>query len=150
MKGISPMIATVLLIAFTIAIGGLISIFMNRLTTTTTGETEKSSTGIIECSNVRIDILSVTGAGSVGSLVITNPSGNKIYITGLVDNLANSSTVPAGYKTLTAGNTTIMTPINITSTATKLTIVGLCENTAQTSNISVTGSCTKGANCWPS
>jgi flagellin-like protein len=150
MKGISPMIATVLLIAFTIAIGGIISIFMNRLTTTSTGEAEKGSTGIIECSNARIDILSVAGAGVNGSVVITNPSNNKIYITGIVDDKANSSTVPAGYKVLASGNTTTLYNLGITSTATKITIVGLCESSAQTSNVSVTGICTKGATCWPS
>lgn len=152
MKGISQMIATVLLIAFTIAIGGIISIFMNRLTTTTTGATEKSSTGIIECSGIYIDILSVNGTSGVNnaSLVVTNPSSNKIYITGIVDNLAISSVVPTSVKILNASTTATVTPVNITSTATKITIVGLCENLAATSNVSVTGSCSKGANCWPS
>jgi flagellin-like protein len=149
MKGISPMIATVLIIAFTIAIGGVISVFMNRLTTTQIGETEKSSAGIIQCSNVRIDILSVTGAGTSGSIVVTNPSSNKIYITGIVDDVANSSTVPAGYKILTAGNTTTINPVNITNTSTKITIVGLCENTGSTQNVSIQGICIKGGNCWP-
>ena len=150
MKGISPMLATVLLIAFTIAVGGIISVFFTNLTKTQTGETEKGSTAVVECSNVRIEILAVTGAGTTGSAVVTNPSGNKIYITGIVDNLANSSVIPAGTRVLVSGNTTTVTPINVTGTALKLTMVGLCENTAGTSNFSISGVCTKGSTCWPS
>jgi len=154
MKGISPMLATVLLIAFTIAVGGIISVFFTNLTRTQTGETEAGSTAVVECSNVRVDILAVSGAGTNGTMVLTNPSKNKIYITGVVDNTANSTNlalvVPATSITLEAGNTETMYNVGITGTATKITVVGLCENSVQTSNFSVTGVCMKGATCWPS
>lgn len=150
MKGISPMIATVLIIAFTIAIGGIISVFMTNLTKTTTGEAEKGAAGVSECASAYINILAVNGTGSTSSVIISNPSSNKIYITGFTDNLANVSEIPEGNKILISGNTTSLAPVKIGSTATKIMIVGLCENSVRTSNFSISGTCPKGGSCWPS
>lgn len=55
-KGISPMIATVLLIAFTIAVGGLVSVWMTSFTKTTTGEVSTQEETKIYCSYAGISI----------------------------------------------------------------------------------------------
>lgn len=59
MKGLSPLIATVLLIAFTIAVGGLISIWITGFTQTQTQSVGSQATTQITCSNGGIAISSV-------------------------------------------------------------------------------------------
>jgi flagellin-like protein len=67
-KGISPMIAVILLIAFTVAIGGIISIFFTTFTrtqtTTVSGQTEDQ----VRCLN---SILAVTGSLVSGGGAVT-------------------------------------------------------------------------------
>jgi flagellin-like protein len=49
MKGISPMIAVVLLIAFVVAVGSIISLFLTGLATTQTERTATEAEKIIRC-----------------------------------------------------------------------------------------------------
>jgi flagellin-like protein len=58
-KGISPMIATVLLIAFTVAVGGLVSVWMTSFTRTTTSEVSNQEETKIYCSYAGISISDV-------------------------------------------------------------------------------------------
>jgi len=51
MKGISPMIATVLLIAFTIAIGGILSVWLSGYTKTATTTVETTTEAEIKCAS---------------------------------------------------------------------------------------------------
>jgi flagellin-like protein len=71
MKGISPMIAVILLIAFTVAIGGIISIFFTTFTrtqtTTVSGQTEDQ----VRCLNSVLAIKDVTGDTGTGAKDIT-------------------------------------------------------------------------------
>jgi flagellin-like protein len=59
-KGISPLIATVLLIAFTLSIAGLLGSWLSTLTRTETENLEKSSKEIINCTGAMIDIIGVS------------------------------------------------------------------------------------------
>lgn len=74
-KAISPMIATVLLIAFTVAVGGILSLWLNSLTTTTTNSVENSTTDQIKCASTWINVVSVginaTLLQNAGSQTIT-------------------------------------------------------------------------------
>lgn len=49
MKGISPLVATVLLIAFTIAVGGILSVWLGSFTKTQTTIVESSSDAQVKC-----------------------------------------------------------------------------------------------------
>jgi flagellin-like protein len=153
MKGISPMLATVLLIAFTIAVGGIISLFFTRLTTTQTGEAEKSATGIAECANAYIDVLDVNTTNTTAlTILIHNPSRNIIYATGAFDDIGASNTTATQFQeAIASGSVARLSMINVPSgSATKVTIIGKCLNSAGTQNSSISGICTKGAACWPS
>jgi flagellin-like protein len=50
MKGISPMISVVLLLAFTVAIGGIISVWMSGLATTQTTTVSSTTEKQVKCS----------------------------------------------------------------------------------------------------
>lgn len=156
------MIATVLIIAFTIAIGGIISIFMTNLTKTTTGEAERSAAGTSECAGTYIDVINVTtGAtgANVANIIVHNPSKNRIYVISAYDDLGNvnttiinastSSDITLGLK-LASGDIRSISAANLpTANSKKITLTGFCENSAGTTNVSISGTCPKGGSCWP-
>ena len=69
MKGISPMIATVLLIAFTIGVGGLVTIFFTGLTKTQTGIVSQNSQNFTQCSFGLLEIKKVDCSTTTDGLV---------------------------------------------------------------------------------
>jgi flagellin-like protein len=74
MKGISPLIASVLLIAFTVAVGGILSIWLVGFTTTNTNIISEQTTDELECSYAAV---------SIRNLRYNTTSSN---ITGMVEN----------------------------------------------------------------
>lgn len=56
MKGLSPLVATVLLIAFTVGVGGLISVWISGFTQTSSKIVSKEGETQILCSNGAIDL----------------------------------------------------------------------------------------------
>jgi flagellin-like protein len=81
MKGISPLIATVLLIAFTIAVGGIISIWLTGYTTTTTEIISEESEARIACIGAGISLRDLKFNSTIS------------YLTG---NIENTGTVKLG------------------------------------------------------
>ena len=96
-KGVSPLIATVLLIAFTIAVGGIISVWLTQFTGTTTETVGKESqiqivcgTGGIAFSNVKYcnnylyGEVTNTGSISLGNITFTilyNNASRELFYT---------------------------------------------------------------------
>jgi len=72
MKGISPLIATVLLIAFTIAVGGLISIWLTGFTQTTTQSVGSQASNQITCANGGLSLSSLSYCNGYLAGKITN------------------------------------------------------------------------------
>jgi len=136
MKGVSPFIATILLIAFTVAIGGIISLFLTGFTRTQTGTAESIGTNITKCGGISIDVLSVTTT----TIVIANPSGQTI---------TNITFLPNNGAAITGPSTLAPAGTNSTSlprgTNTSVTAYGLCLN-----SVAVKGICSSGENCWSS
>src|SRR3990172_5452125 len=84
MKGVSPLIATVLLIAFTIAVGGIISVWLTQFTMTTTETVGKESENQITC--------------GTGGVQLTNIELCSNYLSG---EISNSGSIGLGNITLT-------------------------------------------------
>ena len=138
-KGISEMIAVVLLIAFTVAVGGIVSIWLTGFMSITQESVEASSTNQTKCAGTYIDVISVTSSG----VIITNRGSQDIstiqcYTSdgtaipqdepspgfgGLSSGVSNSTTWGRG------GNTSIL-------------CAGKCIS------IGVTGECKSGQGCW--
>ncbi len=152
MKAISPMVATVLLIAFTIGVGGLVSIFVTGLTTTQTGIASNQSESTARCAGAWLNLYRVTNTTvfyqnptnqNITRLVIMTSDGSQIPLS-LTDqllipgesnstNIGNSSGTAWGLKPglgSAAGNTSV-------------TIRGLCQ-----SIVTVEGVCKQGQGCW--
>jgi flagellin-like protein len=84
-KGISPLIATVLLIAFTVAVAGIISVWLTgfaKITTSTVG------------SQANIEIICNNGQISFSNLIYCSTSG---YLSG---DISNSGTIALGNITM--------------------------------------------------
>ena len=89
-KGVSPMIAAVLLIAFTIAVGGIMSVWLTGYSTTTQQSVENATTERIKCLGTYVDILSVSdwailytnrGSETVTNITAYASDGSSINIT---------------------------------------------------------------------
>ncbi|TAL47764.1 hypothetical protein EPN87_02145 [archaeon] len=138
MKGISPMIATILLIAFTVAVGGILSVWFSTTTTSQTGITGAAAQNYTRCGGAAINIQSVSST----LIRFSNPSIQTISsIQFLATDGSNSWVVTPNMTSLTASNFTTVAwtkGTNITLTAT-----GLCL-----SSVPVGGRCDNTMSCW--
>lgn len=133
-KGISPLVAVILLIAFTVSTGGILSIWLTTFTTITTSSVETAAENQTKCTGTYIDVISVTSNAVLitnrGSQNITNPTcywGNGTLIdnfgTALVPGAINSSAKDRGNQS-------------------SVICTGSCLN------IGVSGECEAGQFCW--
>jgi len=65
MKGISPLMATVLIVAFTLAVAAIIGGWLTSISRTETSTIESGMSTQIECTKAQIDIVSVDSDGPV-------------------------------------------------------------------------------------
>ena len=72
MKGLSPLVATVLLIAFTVGVGGLISVWITGFTQTSSKIVSKDAEDRIICSNGAIDLSNLRYCNNNVSGIIKN------------------------------------------------------------------------------
>ena len=134
MKGISPLVATVLLIAFTIGVGGLISIFVTGLTTTSTGITSNQSEALTKCAGGWVNVYSVLNS----TVLFSNPNSQTLtgltVVAGTGQSISVSGSLAPGASTSaswTAG------------TNTSVTVRSLCQST-----VTVEGRCVNNQDCW--
>ena len=152
MKGVSPFLATVLLIAFTIAVGAIVSLFITNMVRTQSEEASTTGGGVAECAGSYINVINVT----TGTIIVENPNRNLIYTVSVYDSLGNINgtnyTTDSGVKkSILPGTIQVLTAANVPNeTATAITITGFCENSEKTTNNSITGICQKGWECWES
>lgn len=69
-KGISPFIATVLLIAFTVAIGALISVWFTNVTSSQTQTVQSGSDALSKCASTSMTVNEVRYAGNGSSSLV--------------------------------------------------------------------------------
>ena len=146
MKAISPMIAVVLLIGFTVAIGGILSVWLSTLTTTQTTTVSSGTEKQVRCSASALKVSEVrfptgTQRGSVNVSVVydsgTESLSNitvEISARGLTDIANSTGTVSPGEArsvTITANY-----PPEVVSAR------GFCRD-----NVPIVGSCKAGQPC---
>src|SRR3972149_3341144 len=103
MKGISPLIAAVLLIAFTVAVAGIVSVFFSNLTTTTTSAVNASTQVQVKCAGSSLKISNTSSAVFQVSYDIGTETLSNVNVT-FVDQNGTSSTNACSPSTLSAGN----------------------------------------------
>ncbi len=150
------MIATVLLIAFTVAIGGIISLFVTGLTKTQTGITQQSSEKLTKCGDILLTIdevktdadltpVNVTLTYSMGTEDIYNFT---VYIIDSNRNMNYTSSISPSYNTTNPfrpGNRifwSITTSGLSGGSLSQVRVQGLCKT-----DYPVTGDCKSGEIC---
>ncbi|MBI2543146.1 MAG: hypothetical protein HYW24_03100 [Candidatus Aenigmarchaeota archaeon] len=136
MKAISPMIAVVLLIAFTIGIGTLVSIFATSLTVTSTGITSNQSEALSRCAGAWINLYSVQST----RVLYSNP--NTQAITNPIIILGNGTSITASDTNLNPGET-VNENISTIGTNSRVIVRGLCQTL-----VTAEGTCTTAQDCW--
>jgi len=140
-KGISPMIAVVLLVAFTVAVGGILSLWLTSYSTTTQESVGNATTDQIKCSGSRLDI-TVENA----TFQIVNPSTQLIknvicYSSNGTDwQLGDISS--ASINASSWHNTQSQDGEYSTVHGSSIQCSGLCLT------IGVSGECRSGQSCW--
>jgi len=115
MKGISPMIATVLLLAFTIAVGGIISVWLTGMTRTQTAGVTTSA----QCASTRLDVtaaITSAGSSSTAQVTYTNLGPEIVYPTNV--------TLSCGPQTNTTWAAEVGSALAIGFSNQKLMVVG--------------------------
>lgn len=133
-KGMSPLVAVVLLIAFTISVGSMLGLWVRDFATETAGSVKKAAINQTKCAGTYIDVISVTSAAVIitnrGSQNVTSPTcywGNGT----IIDNFGNAL-VPG------ALNSSVKNRGNQSA----VICTGSCLN------IGVSGECKVGQFCW--
>jgi archaellum component FlaF (FlaF/FlaG flagellin family) len=141
------MVAVILLIAFTIAIGGILSVWFTGLVRITGGPAEATAEKVAKCAPVHIRIEEVRSQNITNITVIaSNPS--SIDITGI--RIAFDGYYVTAFPNLEAGstNTYLINVTNVTgnlypTNLTSVSIRGLCLG-----EIPIEDTCSKGYICW--
>ncbi len=145
MKAISPMIAIILLIAFVVAIGGLIAVWFSGLTSSQTVTVETGASSLTKCATSTLEVISVRfPAGATSN--ITQALVNVTIRSGGTENLKNITISVSGsdgrsqnsikYFNSTgdefSSGSSFSASINVTNNVTLppalVTVSGVCQN----------------------
>jgi flagellin-like protein len=145
MKGISSLIATVLLIGFVVAIAGIVSMWSTSLTSTQTKEIGNQSKGQTVCvRSLVIDDVQVPAFGSGYYINVTYHNVGDQTISGVYIDIRNSSAINSTSVANLGPGSIAFVSIGSQSNKTNLVRVrGTCA-----SSIVVSDECTPSDFCW--
>jgi len=122
MKGISPMIATVLLVGFTVAVGAILSLWFSTYTKTQTA-TVGSATA---CASTTLDVKVPVVTASNATVLITNNGPATVNIT--------SVTVTCGTSSITNSSAT-----GLIDTSNNLNLTYIAKGESRTWKVTISG-----------
>ncbi len=153
MKGISPLIATILLIAFTVAVGGIVSIWISGYSKTQTTQVTQTSNDQVTCNSViSISTYNPTFNNAAigfrisydyGTLNLTNPTVSLTCGTNTTNTSVGTTIVPGQ---LIAGNISNTACTSLTSIS-FVRVVANCTGPSTGINYTRTGDCSSGQTC---
>lgn len=159
-KGISTLIASVLLIAFTVAVAGIVSVWMTSFTRSSTGNIKSQADLKIICSNSGVSLQNVKycsgylsgDVSNSGTVALGNITLQILYSNGTMEpelylsftgSSVSTSTSCCGNLAISPGekyrfNTTIDSNYNVVRVSTNCTETGTDEVSTNNGDISVT------------
>lgn len=145
MKGISPIIATVLLVGFAVAIAGIVSVWSTTLTTSQTKIITNQSKGQTVCTPaIIIDEVNVPSSGSDKVVNVTFHNAGDQLMTSVYVDIRNSSAINATkVSNLNAGETAFASIGGQSNTTDFVRVRGLCAG-----SIVVSDECNPSERCW--
>ncbi len=120
-KGISPLIAAVLLIVFTVAVGTLIMNWMTTYTKTTTESAGSGTTSTMNCAKQILDIADIKTSGNFNVTVLVQNQGSvAANMTKVIayDDSGNTCTINSTPQTVSAGDIVILPTKNCSGLST--------------------------------
>ncbi|MFH0710956.1 MAG: hypothetical protein V1944_00060 [Candidatus Aenigmatarchaeota archaeon] len=146
MKGISAMIATVLLIAFTVAIGGVMSIWLTGLTSTQQQQVSNQSSAQVKCvPSLTIDRVDsgIATSAYIMNITLSNPSQQTVAPVNVTIILTNASVfIPVNITSLAPGASYFGSIGNWSALPSMVRVNGLC------SGLPVSFTCKPTDSCW--
>lgn len=149
------MIATVLLIAFTIAIGGIISIWLSGYTRTTTESVGGGTDKLIKCSASILQIKKVTNNTDENVSILVSYTSGSEKLTGVGCEAIGNGTVSntsaalspgqpaAGYSAGSSFYCSVNATLYTITTLDRVRVKGTCL-----ADIPITVECTPNGACW--
>jgi flagellin-like protein len=149
MKGISPLIAAVLLIAVTVGIGLIVSMFYMSFTKQTTGSVSGSGQTLVNCgdSYPTVSMVRYPASGSgMMNVSFINPGNDLLSNVTIYTVMSNGVTYANSTGSLPqlSSNATQLFNINGLGIPTEVRVVGICSGSP------VSGSCLTGQFCMKS
>jgi len=153
-KGISPMIAIVLLIAFTVAVGGILSIWLTTLTSTQTTTTGSAAEKQVLCARSVLEITEVYYEGPRNANVTVSYtygteslSNFNFFFVDDARNSENKTVAPSSGTTLTPGDSdtfaiTDLSTLSSSGSLQSVRVIATCQDTYP-----VSGECKSGQSC---
>lgn len=117
MKGISPLIATVLLIAFTVGVGGLISVWITGFTQTSSKIVSREGENQLICSNGAIELSNMKYCNNNVSGIVKNNGRILIGNITLQTVFNNASLVTHALNNTDTGGSSSGSPLSLKSGA---------------------------------
>ena len=105
MKGVSPLIASVLLIAFTVSVSMIIMGWFSSFTKTTTSNISSSAAEAIGCNNAGVSIEFIYITNTSASMIVKNTGYVALNASGTILNTSGGACFSA-QTSLTKGNVT--------------------------------------------
>ena len=112
-RGISPLIATVLIIGFTIVLGALVITWGTKFFQTTVKDTEKASTFTLSCTSLDFDGTAVSGSDELVTVTLNNKNDQSIegfYFVAKGGPTTGTDTYSSDENTINSGVGKTMTP----------------------------------------
>lgn len=148
MKGISPMIAVVLIIGFTVAVGALVGIWLTTLAKTQTSVVEEQAEKQVKCMASSLTIKEVRyPSGTTGTctvnVTVTYETGTEILANMTVEISAKGTTVRSISTSLVSpGESRAFTNSSAICPPEYVRAVGVCQEI-----VGVVGECKSGQTC---
>ncbi len=162
MKAVSPIISVVLLLAFTVAIGGVLSLWLSSLTTSTTGSVGGAGVSTAQCGGVILEVKEVrfrcpssqypvnvtvnyvTGSEPLWNLTveISDSAGNTNRTTIL--NKVGAGAIVSNSTNITAAGITVIP--NCPYTVVRASAI--CGNSSTSDGVPRIGECRSSDKCW--
>lgn len=145
MKGISTLIATILLVALTVAIAGIIGIFFTGFTTTTTSTVSSSGNATVVCVGTYINLDAANYTTSWVVVTFSNPTRyalSNLTVSVFSGGTLLNSTALTWMGSLAPGAANVTNITGITSKPNEVRVSGLCGG-----SVPAVGSCFSGQPC---
>ena len=158
MKAVSPFIATVLLIALTVSVAGVVGSFIYSMVNTQSEETRETGDKAAKCGSVFLDIDEVKTDSDLNpvNVTLTYTNGNEdlynfsVYIIDSGNRISSNSSLSPSYTTTSLFNAGRKVSWSISTTGLSGTlfsvrIVGLCQT-----DYVISAECKTGQTCMKS